>query len=322
MKNKSLILLLIVTMALIAFTAPITAGNYPERPIRIIIPFGTGGAVDIAVRMLQPFLAEELGVSVVAENLAGAGGRIAANEFMRASDDGYTLMAQPLPTFILGQYLFDMAYSTWDFEPIYSWTSGSRVVAVHPRSDYHSIEDLIAASQRRTITGSGVGFGVTDHMQSILLKEIVGIDHRYIPFDSGAMSIQAVLGRHTDFAMPAAQAALPFLEEGSIRVLAIHAPERVEGYEDVPTFAELGFEGMELSVDIGLFGPGGMDVEKVKIIEAAMAKIVANPEFQRVAANADLDIVPLNTQEWIAHLETVENLVIELLPMMLADMED
>lgn len=322
MRKKALILVVVISMLALSFSGIAFGSNYPERPIRIIVPFGPGGAVDIAVRLLQPYLQEALGASIVAENQAGAGGRIAANEFLRASSDGYTLMAQPLPTFILGHHLFDVPY-TWDeFTPIFSWTSGSRVVAVHPNSPFETFEDLVNASKERQLSGSGVGFGVTDHMQSVLLKNVVGLEHRYIPFDSGAAAIQAVLGRHTDFSMPAAQAALPFMEEGSIRVLAIHAPERPEGFEDVPTFQELGYEGMELSVDIGLLGPKGMDPEKVKIIEEAFKKAVQNPDFLQAARNADLEVVPLNTEEWTAHLQHVESLVIDLLPTMLADMED
>jgi len=273
------------------------ADKYPSKPISIIVPFGPSGTTGLSVTLLAPYLTEALGQRVVAINKAGAGGRIGATEVYRAEPDGYTLMAHNLPTIILGQLVFDGKYEVRKYSQIYGWVKEPRVVAVHKDAPYKTFADLLKASKEKELSGSVVGFGVTDHVQSLQMKKI-GLNHRIIPFASGGEAVNAVLGKNVDFTLPAAMSAEPHVKDGRIRLLAVTSDEPFPVFPGVPTFKSMGYGGLVLYTTRGLMGPPGMDPKVVKLLADAMDKSINNPKFIEDAKKTGEPVVPMKTEEW------------------------
>jgi len=292
-------LILLVSLALAGgFGATAAAADkYPSKPVVIIVPFGPSGTTGLSVTLLTPYLSEALGQRVVAVNKSGAGGRIGATETYRAAPDGYTLMAHNLPTIVLGQLLYNAKYDVRKFTQIYGWVKEPRVVAVQKDSPYKTFADLLAASKKKELSASVVGFGVTDHVQSVQLKKI-GLNHRVIPFGSGGKAVNALLGKNVDFTLPAAMSAKPHVDDGRIRVLAVTSAEPFPEFPDVPTLKSLGYPNLVLYTTRGLMGPPGMDPKIVKTLADAMDKAVHNPEFLKEAQKTGEPVQPMNTAEW------------------------
>jgi len=314
-------LFLITFFILNTASSPASAqDNYPRKPVIIIVPFGVGGSADIAARHLQPFLAEALGTSVIIQNKPGAAGRIGTAEVYRSRPDGYKLLAHHLPTIIMGQLLYNAPYDTRKFSQIYGWVSESMVIAVTSDSPYTSFADLLEASKQKQLTASVVGVGGSGHLQSILLKQVTGLDHRMIPFGSGGKAINALLGKNTDFGLTAGVSTQSHFDSGRVRVLAIHSDEPVAGYENVPTFKQLGYESMTLNMQLGLMGPPGMDNNIVDILCKSMKKAVSDPRFIEEARASGENLKPMNRPEWEAYITSVSNQVESLLPLIKAEM--
>ncbi len=317
--TRGLTLLLIITLMGGVFVVSAFAKKYPNKPVTIIIPFGPSGSTGLSVNRVIPFLSKELGQRVVAVSKKGAGGRIGATAAYRARPDGYTLLAHNLPTAILGQLVFKAKYDLRKFVQIYGWIKEPRVVAVHKDSPYRTFEDLMKASKQKELSASVVGFGVTDHVQSVLLKK-AGLNHRIIPFGSGGKAVKALLGKNVDFAMPAAISAKPHYDDGRIRVLAVTSKVPFPAYPGVPSLKYLGYKDIVLYTTRGLMGPPGMDPGIARIVARAMDKAVHNPEFLAVAKKGGEPVLPMNTAEWKKVIEEGFAEVEKILPLMKADM--
>lgn len=321
-KNQKVLtisLILFICTTVIAATAALAADPYPNKPVVIIVPFGPSGTTGLSVTKLTPYLSEVLGQRVVAVNKSGAGGRIGATEAYRAAPDGYTLLAHNLPTMILGQLVFNAKYDVKKFTQIYGWVKEARVVAVHKDAPYKTFEDLLKSSREKELSAAVVGFGVTDHVLSVMLKKN-GLKHRIIPFGSGGKAVNALLGNNADFAMPAAISAKPHYDDGRIRVLAVTSAEPAPEYPGIPTLKQLGYKKMVLYTTRGLMGPPGMDPGIARTIAAAMDKAVNNPKFLEDAKKSGEPVEPMNTDEWKKVIDEGFADVEEILADMKADM--
>lgn len=301
-RNKKMVFGLSVFLVVIMVAGPwgvpaSAADKYPSKPVVIIVPFGPSGTTGLSVTMLTPFLSEALGQRVVAVNKSGAGGRIGATEAYRAKADGYTLLAHNLPTIVLGQLVFNAKYDVRKFTQIYGWVKEPRVVAVQKDSAYKTFADLLKASKEKELSASVVGFGVTDHVQSVQLKKI-GLNHRVIPFGSGGKAVNALLGNNVDFSLPAAMSAKPHVDDGRIRILAVTSDEPFSEYPNVPTLKSLGHSNLVLYTTRGLMGPPGMDPSIAKTLADAMDKAVNDPRFLTEAKKTGEPVVPMKTEEW------------------------
>jgi tripartite-type tricarboxylate transporter receptor subunit TctC len=293
-----LILFLSLTLTGGIWGTPVSAADkYPSKPVVIIVPFGPSGTTGLSLTLLAPYLTEALGQRVVVVNKAGAGGRIGSTEVYRAEPDGYTLMAHNLPTIVLGQLVFNAKYDVRKFSQIYGWVKEPRVVAVLKDSPYKTFADLLKASKEKELSGSVVGFGVTDHVLSVQLKKI-GLNQRVIPFASGGKAVNALLGKNVDFTLPAAMSAKPHVDDGRIRLLAVSSDEPFSEFPGVPTLKSLGYKNLVLYTTRGLMGPPGMDPKIVKILADAMDKSINDPRFLEDAKKTGEPVVPMKTEEW------------------------
>jgi len=313
--------LLIVSLVLgMWVSSGIAQAKYPTRPVTIIIPFGPGGSTDIAVRRLQPFLSKALGVTVIAQNKKGAGGRIGATEAFRAKPDGYTLVAHNMPTIVMGELLFNPPYSAKKMVPIGAWISTPKIVVVHKDSPYKTFQNLVSAAKQKELKLAIVGFGTTDHLVSILLKENAGLRHRAIPFGSGGKAVQAVLGKHTEIGTPNTVSGKPHFDAGRVRVLAVCSAEPAAGFEGIPTFKQLGYNPEGLSVETGLMGPPGMDENIAEILAKALQKAVKDPKYLEMAKKADEPLKIRSREQWKAQIDETFSTVRSYLSDLKADM--
>lgn len=304
--NKARFVLIALLISAFVFGTALfcTAGNYPERTITIINPSGVGGSADVAIRGIIPFLEKHLNVPVVTESMTGAGGRRAMNYLWKAKPDGYTLAGTYFPSRLIGQLLDpeDSYYDMREFEHVAAWIGGEyrTILARANDPNFKTMQDVVDACNKRRLTmAGGGGIGSTGHLQGVLLKEIAGLNIEYIPFDAGAQAIAACLGGHTDLLNQPLSTGIEYHKKGELKVLAVHAPERVPELPDVPTLEELGYEGMVLSDGIGIWAPPGTPKDIVAKLEETILAVAKDPEFIKWADNLGIRLLPLNSKEFL-----------------------
>lgn len=257
---------------------------YPEkgRQLRLLITHDLGGSVDISSRGIAPYLEKYLGIPVITENMVGAGGRRAMEYAFAAPPDGYTIVASAYPSRLLGEFLYpESKYRMKDFVHLGAWTGGDfRVVVVAKDSPYRTFQDLMEAGKTRKLKAAGGGgLGSTSQLQTVFLRERIKMNVDFIPFDSGGEVGNAVIGKHVDFGVLPLANGRRYLEQGDMRILAIHAPKRSPFVPDVPTMEELGYKGVVVSNGTGAWAPPKTPPEIQKALGDAIQKALKDPEF-------------------------------------------
>ena len=270
-------------LPLVATTA--LADAWPSRPIKLIVPFPAGGPTDTASRILGQKLAERLKQPVVVENKAGASGSIAAKQVMESPADGYTLMMLATPT-LLAPHLYKQAgYDTVkNFTPVATIYDLPIVVVVNPTQmpTVTDVQRLITHAKARpgqiNYTSSGPGsFG---HLSMELLKELGQFDMRHVPYKGGVPAITDTIGGQVPVMYADLVAALPHIQSGKLRAIAVGSPQRVAMLPQVPTIAEQGFKGFDAVSWGGLLAPLGTPKEVVSRIDKEVADILADKAVQ------------------------------------------
>jgi tripartite-type tricarboxylate transporter receptor subunit TctC len=283
-------------------TAPTARGQpapYPNKPIRLIVGFSPGGAVDIVARAVGQQIGTALGQVVIVDNKPGAGTNIALQALMASPADGHTLMLtansiaanptlyQPAP--------FDVAR---DFTPISLVGRVPVVIAANAQSGPGSIASLVAASKAapRSINFGSPGNGSTPHLATELFARAAGIELTHVPYKGGAPALNDVMAGHIQTVAVNALEVQPHVKAGKLRVLAVLSPTRSSIFPDVPTIAESGFPGFEASVWYGVVGPAGMPAAVVARLHAEIQKALAAPEVRDRLNNAGGEVLPGPTE--------------------------
>lgn len=284
--------------ALAAALAPLGAARaqaFPSRPIKLLVGFAPGGAVDIIARAIAQQIAPALGQSVVVENRPGAGTNIAMRAVIDSPADGHTLMLtansiaanptlyQPPP--------YDMAR---DFTPISLVGRVPVVLAAAAAGPIDSFPKLVAMSKAapKSVSYGSPGNGSTPHLAIELLERAAGIELNHIPYRGGAPAITDVIAGHTMLVAVNALEVQPHVRSGRLRVLAVLSPQRSSIFPEVPTIAESGFPGFEASVWYGFVGPAGLPREVVARLHAEVQKALAAPEVRDRLVNAGGEVLP------------------------------
>jgi tripartite-type tricarboxylate transporter receptor subunit TctC len=268
---------------------------FPSKPVKLLVGFAAGGAVDIIARAIGQQIAPGLGQPVVIENKPGAGTNIALRALIDSPADGHTLMMtansiaanqtlyQPPP--------FDMAR---DFTPISLVGRVPVVLAVNAQVPIESIAKLIAVSKAapRSIAYGTPGNGATPHLAIELFQRAAGIQLNHVPYRGGAPALNDVIAGHVQAVAVNALEALPHARSGKLRVLAVLSPSRSPIFPDVPTIAESGFPGFEASVWYGVVGPAGLPPAVVTRVHAEVQKALAAAEVRERLANAGGEVLP------------------------------
>jgi tripartite-type tricarboxylate transporter receptor subunit TctC len=284
---------LAAALAIVASTN-IHAQAWPAKPIRIIVGYSAGGAVDIIARSIGQQLQASLGQPVIVDNKPGAGTNIATKALIDSPPDGYTLMlaanalAANVSLFQPSPYQLDRV------TPVAQIGRVPVVLAANPRAAVSSIGALIGQSKAKpgSINYATPGNGSTPHLAVELFQRAAGIQLTHVPYKGGAPAMNDVIAGHVQTVAVNALEVLPFAKEGKLRVLAVLSDKRSPIFPDAPTIAESGFPGFEASVWYGLVGPAGLPAAVVTRLNQEVQKALAVPEVRQRLASAGGDVVP------------------------------
>jgi tripartite-type tricarboxylate transporter receptor subunit TctC len=266
---------------------PALAQGFPSKPIRLVVPYGAGGASDVLARALAFKASEGLGQQVVVENRTGAGGVVAAELVKAAAPDGYTLfVADTGPLAIVPALQAKVSYDpVKDFTPVILAASAPFFLAVgsaHPVQSVAQLVQYAKAKPRLPYGSSGNGSG--NHLTMEQLKLVAGIDLTHVPYKGNAQSVPALVSGDIALLFVGLASISPHLKSGKARVIAVATPKRSPQMPDVPAVAET-YPGFEMNLTIGIVGPAGMPREVVSRLNAEFAKALASPETaQRLPA--------------------------------------
>jgi len=286
---------LAVMLSGLAAAAGARAQGYPSKPIRVIVGYTAGGAVDIIARSVAQQLQAGLGQPVVVENKPGAGTNIALRALIDSPPDGYTLMLtanavaanvslyQPPP--------YDLSR---DITPVALVGRVPVVLAVSAQSDYTTLAKLIAAAKAspKSVTYASPGNGSTPHLAVELFERAAGISLTHVPYKGGSQAITDVMGGHVQAVAVNALEVQPLVQGGKLRVLAVMTPARSPIFPDVPTVAESGFPGFEASVWYGFVGPAGLPLPVVARLHAEIERALASDDVRGRLAAAGGEVLP------------------------------
>src|SRR5215470_11173089 len=271
----------IAALLLLMLSTGAALAAYPERPVTIVVPFAPGGANDVVVRIIQQPLSEALGQPVVVENRGGAGGNIGFGFVARARPDGYTLLLAP-NSFAVNVSLYDKApYDPFkDFEPVAEISFFPVMFAVRPDLGVSTLKELIARAKASpgTLNYSTPGQGTLPHLATELLKLRTGIDMVHIPYAGAAPAAHALIGRVVDVGTMSITAAMPHLEAGTLRGLAVTGAQRWPDLPDIPTVEETGVPSSVSETWQGVLVPAGTPADAVDRLAKVLVAIAQRPD--------------------------------------------
>src|SRR5580704_4258161 len=274
--------------------APARAAGYPERPIKIIVPFAPAGPTDIMARILAQHLGDALGGTVVVENKPGAGGNIGIGAAAHADPDGYTLLITS-SAYVVNPGLYEkIPYDPYkDFAPIAELGTSPNVILVGPKLGINSIAELIARAKANPneLNYASPGIGTTPHLSGELLKIVGGIQITHVPFSGAGPAIQAVLGGITQLACAALPPAHPYIESGALKALAVTGANRWFDLPDVPTMVELGYKDFIADTFQGFLAPVKTPPEIVTLLSTNAIRILKTPAIAEQLRNDGFEVL-------------------------------
>jgi tripartite-type tricarboxylate transporter receptor subunit TctC len=278
-------------LALLAHTT--SAQTYPARPVRVIVPFGSAGATDIAARLIAQWLSERLGQHFVIDNRPGAGSNLGTEAVIRSAPDGYTLLLVGPPAAINATLYEKLSFNFLrDIAPVAGIVRFANVMVVNPSVPATTVSELIAYAKANPgkINFASTGLGSTPHVNGELFKMMAGVDMVHVPYRSAAAALTDLLSGQMQLYLGTAAATVGYVKAGSLRALAVTTLARSQTLPDIPTVAE-SVPGFEASAAYGLGAPVNTPVEIVAILNKEVNAALADAGFQ--ARLADLGGVPL-----------------------------
>jgi len=275
----------LLALATMPFAVPALAAGYPDRPVRLLVPYAPGGNSDTTARIVAPRMSERLGQTIVVENRAGAGGSVGAMQVARARPDGYTLLMGsngPLTVnpFVQPNLAYDPAK---DFAPVGLLVRTPLTVTVHRALPVHSVTELIAyakANPGRVGIGSS-GVASISHLAIEVFNAATGAGLTHVPYGSGGALTPDLISGTVAGAFTEISTALPLHREGAVRILAVASTRRLAQAPEIPTVEEAGVPGYRAAAFLGLVVPTGTPAEVVGTLQAALAAALADAEVRK-----------------------------------------
>ncbi|MGQ0752801.1 MAG: tripartite tricarboxylate transporter substrate binding protein [Betaproteobacteria bacterium] len=270
-------------------TAPaIAADVYPQKPIRLVLPFSPGGATDVLARALSAKLEQVLGTSLVIENRGGGGGTLGTAVVARAAPDGYTfLFTSASHTFAPSLYK-ELPYdSLRDFKPITMFASIPNILVVHPSLPVRSVKQLLALARKRPgeIHFSSGGRGSNIHLTTELFAYMAKINLAHVPYKGGGPGQIALMTGEVQMMLPAITSAFPFVKSDRMRALAVSTRKRSPALPELPTIDEAGVPGYDKASWFALFAPAAVSESIIARVHAAAVKVLKDPEIEKRLAS-------------------------------------
>jgi len=305
---KFILLLLLSNFSFNLF-AQSAASSYPNRTIKVIVPYVAGGAADITARVICQKLSENLGQSIVVENQPGANGMIGTAMVAKAPPDGYTLVVAASGPIVIAPALYpQMNYDPIkDLAPVSNLTVFQYAVAVRQESPIKDMKDLInlAKANPGTLSYGSTGIGGGGHLAGVRLEQVSGTKLIHVPYKGGAAIWTDLLGGQLSFTFEAVVTALPMIKSNKMRVFAVTSAKRATNLPNVPTLAELGFKDYDISQFQGMFAPGKTDPMIIQKLQTEIAKVVKNPEIiKRLVNDGGNELIGNTPEEFSAQIKS------------------
>jgi tripartite-type tricarboxylate transporter receptor subunit TctC len=282
---------------------PAAAQAYPDRRVRIVVPYSAAGPTDVVVRILSDRLSAAWGKPVVVENRAGGGGNIGTEVVARASPDGYTLLATS-STHVINASLYEkLPYDPFkDFTPITQLGTFALIWVVHPSTPVKTLDELVAMAKARPgrVTVGNGGNGAPTQLCAMLFAQVAGIDFLHIPYKGGAPASAGVVAGHVMAMCNNAANAIPQVRGGTLRALAVAGAQRLPAMPELPTVAELGYPGFEASGWLGLFGPANLSSHITAKLYADTVQILKSRDVQENLVKQGYGVVGSTPEEFAA----------------------
>lgn len=305
MKRRSLLAAGLILCLPVLAQSP--AGQYPERPVRIIVPYAAGGATDSVARLVGQKMSQELGQAIVIENRAGADGNIGAELVARSAPDGYTILMGDVGNLTMGPAVRrSVPYdAVRDFAPITQLVSAPNFLAVHPSVPVNNFRDFIAYAKANPnkLSYASSGTGGSAHLAGELLKRATGIDIVHVPYKGASAAVTDVL-RGDVQVMFGLSVVLPYVKDGKLRALATTGPRRMAVLPEVPTIAEMGFPGFEATAWYGLLAPAGTPKPIVARLNQVALRALQSPEVKQRLEAAGNELVGSTPDEFAAYIKS------------------
>jgi tripartite-type tricarboxylate transporter receptor subunit TctC len=284
--RKALLAALCLAGASLAAMSPAAAQAYPDRPIRVVVPFAAGGASDVVARAIAPKLTDKLGQSVVVENRTGAGGSLGVTQVVRAPADGYTLLLGSSSE--IAQYPNVVANPPYDaqrdFTPIALIATVPLVLTVVERLPVKSVSELLDHARRNPgkLNYGSAGVGSSTHLAVLLLTSMTGTTMTHVPYRGSAPAVADLIAGNVDLGILTMSAVLPHAGGGKVRPIAVSTTRRAAALPDLPTIHESGVAGYNTGLWTGLMGPANLPPAIVARLHGAVAEALASPDMKEI----------------------------------------
>jgi tripartite-type tricarboxylate transporter receptor subunit TctC len=285
-----------VAFALCAAAAP-AQQDYPQRPIRVVVPYAAGGGTDINARSVAPRLTERWGQTVVIDNRPGGNAQIGTEIVARAAPDGYTLLFSASSEIVTNISLFkNVPYDPLkDLEPVTLASTTPVIIVAHPSTGLRSVKDMVAAAKTRKLSFASVGSGSPQHLVGEWLKSVARIDMTHIPFKGAGPALNDTLGGHVPVGFIALLPTVPHVKAGRLNALAVTSGTRSSALPEVPTMKEAGFPEIELVQWYGVFAPARTPRAIIDRLNKEINAILHLPEVKERLAAGGADVLATTT---------------------------
>ena len=282
------------------------AQDYPNKPIRLVVPFAAGGAPDVLARLTGAKLADRLGQAVVIENKLGAGGNLAYDMVAHSAPDGYTLLLASTGIATNVSLYKDLPYdAARDFAPITLMASSPHVLVVNPSVKAVSVKELIALAKAKPgqLTFASSGRGTVLHLAGEMFKNMAGVNLLHVPYGGSSQAINDVLGGRVTLMFSDIPNALPQIEAGNVRALGVTSAQRSQALPQVPTIAEAGIPGYAIIAWFGLLAPAGTPAHIVARLNKEVLAILGDPELKGKMAILGQDLMGNTPEQFAAFIK-------------------
>jgi tripartite-type tricarboxylate transporter receptor subunit TctC len=282
------------------------AEEYPDRPVRMIVPFSPGGANDIVARLVSQGLHERWGIPVVIDNRPGAGGNVGTGIAARANADGYTLLVGSASTLAANASLYtNLPFDPLrDFAPVSLVATAPYVLVANPSLPARSVRELVALAKAspKKLNYSTFGEGSSAHLVTEMFQSMAGIGMVHVPYKGGSPALTAVISGEVDMTISNLSVALPQIKAGKVRGIAVTSAKRSAAIPDLPPIASDGFDGFDATAWIGIVVPAGVSTAVIQALNNDIHAVVSRPEMKKQLDARGLEPALSTPAEFARHL--------------------